>query len=326
MVLKSNWEKTNEYTDVDEKIIKQAIQNACPEKTLASYSIISGGCANLNVKIRFKDSNDPFLLRLYLRDKEAALKEQNIYKMVGDKIPVPEVLCVGNTGSYRYALTNFVSGITLRDTILHENAEELSDAIYETGSLLAKLQNYTFPCSGFFDQNLKVQDRLEQNFCVDFLHECLESSTVSSELGSNLVKHIAEIADQYASYFPNNSEHTLVHADYDPSNILVNKQNGKWKVTAILDWEFAFSGSYLCDVANMLRYAHQLPDSYEQSFLQGLQDAGIKLPNNWRITIHLLNLLSLLDCLVRSDPKNRPNQCKDIKELIGHIVDQLEVS
>ena len=326
MVLKSNWEKTNEYTDVDEKIIKQAIQNACPEKTLTSYSIISGGCANLNIKIRFKDSNDPFLLRLYLRDKEAALKEQNIYKMVGNTIPVPEVLCVGNTGNYRYALTNFVKGITLRDAVLNGNVEELSDVIYGTGTLLAKLQNYTFPCSGFFDQNLKVQDKLEQDFCIDFLHECLENPTVSSELESKAVKRIAEITDKYASYFPDNSYHTLVHADYDPSNILINRKNGKWKVTAILDWEFAFSGSYLCDVANMLRYAHQLPDVYEQSFLKGLQGSGTTLPDNWRITIHLLNLLSLLDCLVRSDPKNRPNQCKDIKELVGHILNKLEAS
>ena len=58
--------KTNEYTDV-EQIIKQAIQNACPEKTLTSYSI-SGGCANLNIKIRFKDSNDPFCCAC-IRDK-----------------------------------------------------------------------------------------------------------------------------------------------------------------------------------------------------------------------------------------------------------------
>tara|TARA_B100001564_G_scaffold349709_1_gene353158 strand:+ start:457 stop:864 length:408 start_codon:yes stop_codon:yes gene_type:complete len=132
------------------KSSNKPLQMPVLKKTLASYSIISGGCANLNIKIRFKNSNDPFLLRLYLRDKEAALKEQNIYKMVGDTIPVPEVLCVGNTGNYRYALTNFVKGITLRDAILNGNVEELSDVIYETGRLLAKLQNYTFPYSGFF--------------------------------------------------------------------------------------------------------------------------------------------------------------------------------
>lgn len=120
--------------------------------------------------------------------------------------------------------------------ILNGNVEDLSSAIYQAGTLLANLQNCTFLCSGLFGQNLKVQDKLEQNFCIDFY-----------------------------------------------MNI------------------------------------------YEQSFLQGLQDSGIKLPNNWCITIHLLNLLSLLDCLVRSDPRNRPNQCKDIKELIGHILEKLEV-
>jgi len=28
--------------------------------------------------------------------------------------------------------------------------------------------------------------------------------------------------------------------------------NKRWKISGILDWEFTFSGSTLCDVANML--------------------------------------------------------------------------
>nr|BFE70411.1 hypothetical protein GCM10020092_037120 [Actinoplanes digitatis] len=46
----------------------------------------------------------------------------------------------------------------------------------------------------------------------------------------------------------------LVHADFNPKNLLVGRDDdGHWRVTAVLDWEFAFSSAPLFDVGNMLR-------------------------------------------------------------------------
>lgn len=45
----------------------------------------------------------------------------------------------------------------------------------------------------------------------------------------------------------------------------------------------------------MLRYAHQMPTEFQNAFLKGIKDEGVKLPENWRIKVHMLNLLSLLD-------------------------------
>ena len=73
----------------------------------------------------------------------------------------------------------------------------------------------------------------------------------------------------------------------------------------------------------MLRYAHKMPHEFQDAFLNGLTSAGVTLPKDWHITIQLSNLLALLDCLKRSDPKNRPNQCADIRELIDHILSEL---
>lgn len=73
----------------------------------------------------------------------------------------------------------------------------------------------------------------------------------------------------------------------------------------------------------MLRYSHQMPTVFEEAFIKGLVNSGIVLTENWRVITHLLNLLSLLDCLVRSDPESRPKQCEDIIELISHILREL---
>ncbi|BAG39984.1 hypothetical protein OTT_0526 [Orientia tsutsugamushi str. Ikeda] len=73
----------------------------------------------------------------------------------------------------------------------------------------------------------------------------------------------------------------------------------------------------------MLRYAHKMPPEFQNSFIDALQRNGIKLPPDWHSTIHLLNLSSLLDLLKRSDPKDHPHRCADIRELINHILSEL---
>lgn len=85
---------------------------------------------------------------------------------------------------------------------------------------------------------------------------------MSSETASKIRRYFNE----YAYALPDKEEKHLVHADFDPANILVDKINGSWCVSGILDWEFSFSGSVLCDVANMLRYAHEMPPASYQSY------------------------------------------------------------
>lgn len=74
----------------------------------------------------------------------------------------------------------------------------------------------------------------------------------------------------------------------------------------------------------MLRYAHEMPATFKDFFIQGLLKTEYNLLPNWHISIHVLNLLFLLDCLVRSSVQNEPNRCQDIRALIVCIITQLE--
>ena len=115
-----------------------------------------------------------------------------------------------------------------------------------------------------------------------------------------------------------------MHADFDPANILVAKLDGKWKISAILDWEFAYSGSWLNDVANILRYSHQMPETFKTSFLKGLEDNNLKLPKNWQSITNQYTLASLLDSMTRHDLEICPNIKADLCELISHVVLELD--
>lgn len=91
----------------------------------------------------------------------------------------------------------------------------------------------------------------------------------------------------------------LVHSDYNPKNLLAARQGGRWAVTAVLDWEFAFSGSPLNDIGNMLRPRPAATAGLAAGFVAGYREAGGKLPAGWREISEALDLYALADLLTR---------------------------
>jgi pimeloyl-ACP methyl ester carboxylesterase/aminoglycoside phosphotransferase (APT) family kinase protein len=328
-LFKNNWEKTELTHQVADHIIKAMIHTAFPDEAISSYEVISGGCANLNITFTLVDQ-EPLLLRMYLRDKDAAYKEQRIAHLLAQSIPAPEVYFIGDLGDYRYAVTEYMHGITLRDFLLehHPSLQEIADVMYDSGKMLAGIASHTFSESGSFDHNLHIEKSSGTDEFQTFIAQCLQYPNVIKELGKETIDDIAHLVKIHAINFPSIDEKHLVHGDYDPANILVRKENGTWKISAVLDFEFAFSGSWLWDVSNMVRYAHKMPEEFETSFLQGITDSGFTLPSQWRTTVNLLNLMSLLDCLTRYSfcpLEAKPNQLQDICKLIGHIIDKLKM-
>ena len=324
MIFKADWEKTTANYSLAASTVTGIVALAYPGKRLISWKIISDGCANINIKIQLEGDEAPLILRIYLRDKDAAGREQSLASLLLPATPVPHVLKVGDYQGYRFAITDFIPGITLRDLLLSDDPHDVGAIMFNVGAMLAKIGTHEFPAAGFFDQDLKIITPLSQQYYSQYSKDLLHNKIVIERLGDTTVTNINLLFDKYAHLFPTEHERHLVHADFDPANILVTKIGNDWQISGILDWEFSFSGSVLCDIANMLRYAHEMPTIYEKEFLHGLKSCGIELPENWRITVELLNLLSLLDCLVRSDFEQRPKQNADICALIGSIEKRLK--
>jgi len=321
-MFKVDWEKTSVTYQLPEDMVEHMVQLAYPDKKLISHELIAGGCANINIKIQLENENQPLILRIYLRDKDAAYREQKLATLLKGTVPVPRAYYIGELDGHHFAITEFMTGIPLRDLLLGDVPHDLSAIMSEVGMILSKITAYEFQKTGFLNKELEVIP-YESSNVIKFAQDCLNDKTVLSVLSPEVIPEIKEAIEQHAYLFPTDDEKHLVHADFDPANILVDQINGSWVVTAILDWEFAFSGSYLWDVANMLRYSHKMPLEFQKAFIDALQKNGIKLPAHWRTTIHLLNLSSLLDLLKRSDPQIHPKRCADIRELITQILSEL---
>jgi aminoglycoside phosphotransferase (APT) family kinase protein len=324
MTFKINHEKTNQHIIIQKTIIEKIVKLVFPKSKLLSYEVISGGCANLNIKTMLDDVQEPYILRIYIRDKDAAFREQKIGDFLKDIVPIPQIYAIGDYNDYRFAITTFIKGMTLRDLLLSNTPHDIKSLMTEAGFYLSKIQKIQFESAGFFDKDLNVMPFDPENTEHDFTMKCLKDTIVLKHIGYKHCAKIAYYVDAYKDELIDLNKKSLVHGDYDPANILVDLIDNHWKITGILDWEFAFSGSFLQDVANMLRYAHHMPAIYEESFLQSLKQNNVILPKNWRIKTHLLNIGSLLDCFIRHSPKERPNQSADIVDLITFFIHKLD--
>lgn len=323
MTFKQDWEKTKQPIALNKATIRAMIKMAFPTDQLNSYKMIDGGCANLNIKINLAGNNQSFILRIYLRDKQAVYREKNLGTLLNQCVPIPQVYFIDSCENYRFAITEFIPGITLRDLLLSNKPHDVSDLMFDAGQLLSNIQSHHFTAAGFFDNELNISELTSKDNYIDFAHQCLKHATVIQCLTISVTENIKGIIEKLNAFLPDDAENHLVHGDFDPANILVNKIDNQWKISGILDWEFAFSGSPLFDVANMLRYAHQMPAVFETSFIQGVS-TGFTPPQHWKITTLLLNIISLLDCLTRCPIEQRPNQCADISLLISYMIHQLE--
>jgi aminoglycoside phosphotransferase (APT) family kinase protein len=95
------------------------------------------------------------------------------------------------------------------------------------------------------------------------------------------------------------NESRLVHSDFNPKNLLAEHRVDGWVVTAVLDWEFAFSGHPLVDVGNLLRFRADYPPAFADGFEAGYRAEGGALEAGWQAAAGALDMFALADLLTR---------------------------
>lgn len=108
----------------------------------------------------------------------------------------------------------------------------------------------------------------------------------------------------------------LVHGDFKGSNLLIHEG----RLSAVLDWEFAHSGTYLMSVGQLFRHGSSLPDGFEERFAAGFESCGQRLPRDWRRLASVVDLLSMMDFLNR--PEAGPRMLADVLALTAATVKQ----
>lgn len=319
-ILKVNWERYRSHVELSLEDISSLVAplNVPPVR---AFHVLPGGCANTNYFVEFAEI-DPLVLRIYTRDPNSLRRERDLHQLISDSIPCARFLFADDKEKYlpySYAVFSYVPGILLRDAILQGDEKAMTAGCFQAGCLIGKLRDITFAHGGFFEDGLRVKPFAQKDAYHHLVRSLLKSSSVKRDLGPALTKDTLELIKSAEHELPTNNEAHLVHGDFDPSNIKIIFRENAWHLSGLLDWEFAFSGSYFSDIGQMMRYSHRISSTYEHEFEAGLRTAGINT-QGWLRRAKLMDLLHLLQLLDSNPKSRRPNTNSDVVSLIQHTV------
>jgi len=208
--------------------------------------------------------------------------------------PVPAVLSVAPM------IIAYVPGTPL-SSVLASPARDLAGLGRAVGRAVAEVSAVRFDRPGFFtDPSLSVgkqppwsaqlpafaasaqvpPDRLDAATLSAWVSLCTEHAPALSA-----VEHQARLA----------------HGDVNPKNILVTHTTDGWRVDALLDWEFSYSGSPYADAANMARFGASYPRAFMAAFGEGFAAGFVDLPlvEEWAYIGRVFDMFALTDLVTR---------------------------
>lgn len=295
-------------------------------RAVLDVELMAGGLMNRNCRVRVTGSSPPCVLRLYDRDRSAAAKELAILRLLGRELQVPDVLFADTTpdgDEPPFLLLELVGGTSLADVRRAGDREAVAAAAYDAGGLLARLQSHRFERPGLLTADLAVDPtRLPDPLTITSLVVHFAGSpTVASRVGAPFIDDLVRAAEDWdddprAPAMPV----ALVHGDFNSRNILVTGTGDACRVSAILDWEFAFAGPLSCDLGNFLRYERTGRPRFEPWFSRGLMDAGVALEGDWRLAARMNDLPALCELLSRASTPD--DVVSEIVELVTETLRQ----
>jgi thiamine kinase-like enzyme len=146
-----------------------------------------------------------------------------------------------------------------------------------------------------------------------FLEKEIVTERIGPEIKNRIKKLIAEKQtclqqiDQYIS---------LVHSDFRPANMIIDRNNAVW----IVDWEFAGYGHSVADIGQFFRYSNCFDRAQIKLFEDTYNSLAYRiLPINWYELCKLRDLINPLQMLGESE--NYPLKYNDLRDV---ILDTLE--
>ena len=285
---------------------------------LLEAHLLEGGLRNTNYRVRVRGEARPLVLRLYTSDPSACLREVALARRVSNSVPVPRALSLDASASPPWAVFEWLDGERFDRLVTHASPPEIEQVCRAAGEVLAAIHTFTFGGPGFLGPELEIREPMGYSWLTG-VRAFFGSELARQRVGARLAQQVADLTEREAWRLDAAwGQAHLVHADYKPWNLLVRRTRSGWSISAVLDWEFSFSGPPLCDLGIFLRYAEQMPQTYLSGFLDGYRAAGGALPPDARNLARLIDLVSLWTFLALT-PLD-PAIVRDVRPLLVRTV------
>jgi aminoglycoside phosphotransferase (APT) family kinase protein len=303
----ARWMRAEPRRSLPAPVLDRIVHAAFPGCRVLDCEPLCDGLRNANFKVQLDPATEPAVLRIYEHDPSLCQKEVDLMRLVSRSVPVPEVIYAEPQGWEDlppFRITRWVEGITFRDLKRGGDTEAIAQAAQAAGGTLAAIGRFQFSRPGWLAPGPAVASPLLEgpDPMPRFVDLCLAAENlqrrVPAELRDRTHALMWEWAPQLAVL---DGEARLVHGDFNKRNLLVRRAGARWTVAAVLDWEFAISGSPLADLGSFLRYERAARPLAEPHFSIGYRRAGGPLPPGWRRLARLADLVALCESLTHDE-------------------------
>ena len=284
---------------VDVSQLNEMLAPAYPGRRVVAAERLSGGFANVGFKVALSNIGAPVVVRVYVRDPTAAYREASILELIKERVPVPEVLYVSPEARepHTYIILRWVDGSPLDYVLTEGGSPNARRAVRAAGSVLARIQEFRFARSGFFGRTLDVQTPFasEARAIVGILEQWLFRDCGEERLGAALTQRLWRFVSEHKELLGVVEHHSmLVHGDFNGPNVIVRMTGSRPEVAALIDWEYAHSGTPLVDLGSMLRCAKgDMAPWFEDELIGGYREEGGLLTDNWKQVSRIVDLIKL---------------------------------
>lgn len=323
--MRDNWNRATVSLDLGKKELESLIQPAFGNRLVENACATEGGLSNTNIRVKIVGFPEPYLIRLYVRDSNQAKKECALNRLVEKTVPSPRLIYFSETNlvtGHPYAIMEWIDGQRLESVFLQLTEREQNEAGSSVGQVLSAIHSYQFPRAGFFDDQLAVTAPINLGSAglIDFVADSLSGEVARDRAGEALADRLLHFINAKAALLDEwTGAPCLTHADFGGSNILLAYHSGAWKVSAVLDWEFALSGSPFFDFGNLLRNPLGSIEPFVAGLIDSYLSSGSVLPAKWRKMSLLTDLTAWVEFLTR--PHINQALIEDCQQIINKTIE-----
>ncbi len=308
--VRAKWRRSRAEVELDAPAIARLVRDGLPLARVTGHRPLLGGRSNTNIAVNLADRPHRVVLRIYQGDPAQARKEAALARMLSERrAPIARMLHFADQNpvtGHPYALIEWIAGERLEVAMRDFGPAGLMTLAPAIGTALAAIHTIRFPHTGFFADDLRIPEAVDMGHggLLAYLRRCLHHGPGEQRLGQKLTRDLmAFVAREGHRLDAWLDAPCLTHADFNGSNILVRKTgDGPWMVAAVLDWEFAFSGSPAFDFGNLLRPPLGERPAFASALIESYRAAGGTAPDDWQRIARIADLYSWAEFLGRPDP------------------------
>jgi aminoglycoside phosphotransferase (APT) family kinase protein len=284
---------------LDFEQIKDLLSSVTNNGAVEHIELVEGGLVNTIYRIKLV-SGESLCLRIFATGSQAWEIEHRILSQVSSILPVPNVVGASDGGShfaYPYLIYRWIDGITLNSCRKLMSPTDFLSLAEPLGRALASIAGFRLTgLQRTSDKVIEIRTYSIEQLLEDRL-AMLRRGLVRSRLGETLADALLRVMEAEATRLcALDRTAGLVHGDLGGRNILVAPlHDGGWRISGLIDWENAFSGSVFWDIGSLFRYSRRYTEAFRQRFAQSYRDGGATLPEDWWQSSRLLDAIRSIE-------------------------------